>query len=622
MRSKTSCFNGALFRKNLVRFVPLWGFYTLCLILGTLMLYTNGGTAKQYHFAANLAEMAQVMAYINLIYAPVAAQLLFGDLYSSRMCYALHAMPIRRETVYFTNLFSGLLFSILPTAVMVLVSLPLLGSSCFTEAWKIPLYVFAAANLEFLCFFGIAVFSAMCAGNRLGMALVYCLANFLSNIIYWLINTVYTPMLYGVVTSSSLAQLLCPVSALGQEPYLQTTDYGTMLERYDRNWDIAVAEFTLTDRWMPLLGYAAAGLVFLLLGLALYRKRQLERAGDALAFRVLEPLFQVLTALVTAAAGQFFLYLFLAVEQQNYLFLGAGLFVGWFGCRMLIERSPRVFRLKNLLSFGALALVLTLSLVGTHYDVLDIENWRPEPEDIESIEFRNDYSTSVTLTREEDFARILDLHAEALEERLEFSGPYVIAKDGSWIYNIDSNSYLIAGEQSEITDCRYAFRIALVYKLRSGREVHRDYVLWSDGPGGDYARECFSAWEVCIRAGNYEEDQLQRTMKDLYAVEVDGTDRIYEPDPELVTGLLEAMRLDAQENTMAQNSMLHTGHFISKAPDELGHFFRRREITVYLSSESSGWYIDVFPDSEHTLRYLQDRGLLAYTLEEANLHYN
>ena len=34
MRSKTSLFNLAVFKKDVTRLAPLWGLYLLCLILG------------------------------------------------------------------------------------------------------------------------------------------------------------------------------------------------------------------------------------------------------------------------------------------------------------------------------------------------------------------------------------------------------------------------------------------------------------------------------------------------------------------------------------------------------------------------------------------------------------
>ena len=129
MQSKTSFFNKTVFKKNLTRFAPVWGLYLLGLLLWMMMLYADefagDGGAQGYWFADHMAEQIQMMAFVNLIYAPVVAALLFGDLYNSRMCNALHAMPLRRESWFLTNVVSGLVFSLLPTAVTALLSVPL-----------------------------------------------------------------------------------------------------------------------------------------------------------------------------------------------------------------------------------------------------------------------------------------------------------------------------------------------------------------------------------------------------------------------------------------------------------------------------------------------------------------
>ena len=124
MKSRTSFFNGTLFRKNLTRFAPLWMLYTLCLLLGMTVLYMDNGS--DFWFANRMGELVQVTALINLLYAPLTAMLLFGDLYNSRMCYALHAMPMKRQCHFWTNVISGMMFSLLPTAIMAAASVPLL----------------------------------------------------------------------------------------------------------------------------------------------------------------------------------------------------------------------------------------------------------------------------------------------------------------------------------------------------------------------------------------------------------------------------------------------------------------------------------------------------------------
>lgn len=127
MKSKTSFFNKTVFKKNLTRFAPVMAVYTLCLILGMMMLYQiNEEMGRTFWFASRIAGNLQLMGLVNLLFAPLVAMLLFGDLYNSRMCNALHAMPMRRETLFLTNVVSGLLFSMIPTAVMALLSVPLL----------------------------------------------------------------------------------------------------------------------------------------------------------------------------------------------------------------------------------------------------------------------------------------------------------------------------------------------------------------------------------------------------------------------------------------------------------------------------------------------------------------
>lgn len=109
MQSKTSCFNKTIYKKNLTRFAPVWVVYTLCLILGTLLLYNNGGIHKAFHFPRHFMEnLPQVLALVQLCYALLVAQLLFGDLYNARMSNMLHAFPITRESWFVTNMVTGL----------------------------------------------------------------------------------------------------------------------------------------------------------------------------------------------------------------------------------------------------------------------------------------------------------------------------------------------------------------------------------------------------------------------------------------------------------------------------------------------------------------------------------
>ena len=627
MRSKTSCFNKALFQKNMTRFAPVWGLYTLCLVMGTLLVYSNGGTMKEFHFASNIAELPQVMSVVNLIYAPAAAMLLFGDLYNSRMCYAIHAMPVRRESLLFTNLLSGILFSVIPTLVMTVLSAALMRNSVFVNAAMIPVYVFAAANLQYICFFGMSVFCVMCAGSRLSMALIYGLLNFGAQIGYWLVDTVYRPLLYGVITPTRLVENLTPVQKFMNYPLIETEQLYEVRNLFEENWEQAVAHYTVTDNWGTVVIWAAVGIGFCLLAVALYRKRNLECAGDAVAFRILEPVFQVMFALVSACFALSFISIFIGYMEsstQSYLFLAAGLLVGWFASQMMIERTTRVFRMKNWLRLGVLTGILAVSLVMTHFDVFGIASWQPDLQDIASVSFGGRYTSDVVLTEEDDIRRVLLLQQEGLEERLTQDGPYVQDLSGNYVYNIDSNSHLIGRDQSEITDCRFVFRTQIQYVLKSGKEISRMCWIWADGEGADAAREFMSSWEDCISSpysdGVYRLPQILDDLQDLY---VEGMqENILFPDRALVEGLLEAIRKDCDEHTMAQNYTLHTGYFQEKEPDMYGNYYPTHCLYISIGSRELGWSVEVYPDSRHTVQYLQENGLLFHDIFENNLHTN
>lgn len=269
MKSKTSFFNKTVFKKNLTRFAPVMAVYTLCLILGMMMLYQiNEEMGRTFWFASRIAGNLQLMGLVNLLFAPLVAMLLFGDLYNSRMCNALHAMPMRPETLFLTNVVSGLLFSMIPTAVMALLSVPLLNATIVENAWQIALLWYVGTNLQFITFFGVAIFSVFCTGNRFAMAVVYAVLNGGAFILYYIINTLYTPMLFGVVTPDRRVSLLTPVADMTNGAYVAVEDFHQLSLRFYGRESEMVAAFSVDgEKFTSLLIYAAVGIVFAIVGL-------------------------------------------------------------------------------------------------------------------------------------------------------------------------------------------------------------------------------------------------------------------------------------------------------------------------------------------------------------------
>ena len=118
MRSKTSCFNGALLRKDLCRFWPLWCAYLAIWLVAVPLnqFLTLFGISARYNTPiqlmdaaiSNLLSMGTEMGlWMGLAFGCFFAMALFSYLCSARSVGMMHSFPIRREGLFFTHYLAG-----------------------------------------------------------------------------------------------------------------------------------------------------------------------------------------------------------------------------------------------------------------------------------------------------------------------------------------------------------------------------------------------------------------------------------------------------------------------------------------------------------------------------------
>lgn len=589
MKSRISFFDGAVFKKNLTRFAPAWGLYTLCLLLGLLLMAESG---LEYWLMNNLGECIQIMPIINCGYALVVAQLLFGDLFNTRMCNALHALPLRRETWFGTNVLSGLAFSFGPTLVMTIIALPLMALSVVEQAWQMPLLWLLGINLQFLFFFAVAVLCVFCAGNRFAQALIYGILNLGAVIIYWLADTIYVPMLFGLQIRYDAFLPFFPLGNMMDQPYVDVMWDPRVYRNVPR-----VTGFTLTERWDYLWICAGLALVLLALALLLYRRRKLETAGDFIAAKPLEPVFLVLYCLVAATFFQMFDTLFF--RNSGYIFLILGLVVGFFTGKMLLERRVNVFRKKNWISFGLLTLAVAASLVLTWLDPLGIESWIPKVESVERVVLSLGYdygygNKSLPLEDPEDIENILFVHERAFQNRIgEHQGRVVIAEP------VDPQEEAVYS---------YPVSITIRYELKNGTTATRYYRIWSESEEGRMAENWFSSLD-CVTG---TDDLVGKLAGGYPYLMLDG----FVIPPEYLEGdaareLLEAVEKDCAEGNLAQNGSFHRGQYVYRSEN---YSVSALYLEFIAGDFETGF--EVYGDSRHTLAWLEEQGVLDYIWEE------
>lgn len=594
MKLRTSFFNSTVLRKDITRFAPVWGLYTLFTVLFVLLLWESESSAAR--FVNNAPELFLSMGIVNFLYAPLAAIVLFGDLFKSRMCNMLHALPLRREGWFLTHLTAGLLFCVLPNGAAALLTAALLQE----YAWAAFLWL-GLMVLQYLFFFGVATFASLCSGNHLGALAVYGIVNFLAVIAGWLVITFYEPLLYGIKLDFAAMARYSPIVRFCGANYLQT--------HFDNMTDSTVLDGFIAADWRYLGIAAGVGVVLLGLSLLIYRKRQLESAGDLIAFKPAAPVFLVIYTLCAGAVLYFFAGM--AAPALQYIFLAIGLAIGFFTGRMLLERRVRVFDRKNLIGFGILAVVFAVTVGITALDPMGITRHVPEKDQVSSVTICGSHyqydrlRDSVTLTDPADIETITGIHQQCTE------GP--------------------RGDE------RYGVPLYICYEMKNGTSLERYYYISADSDSGK-ALEGFFSTVNCVFDGNDPADILKNLVflecysysddMPLIALSAD-TDRMNvdyykdkygedsrcitytiegsgENDP-ILTGLFDAIQADCEAGNMAQLWEYNRDHE------------QYASVTVEYKTPYSGPYvseyldIQIYADCENAVAYL--KSLQAETAE-------
>ena len=227
--------------------------------------------------------------------------------------------------------------------------------------------------------------------------------------------------------------------------------------------------------------YAAAGVVLLVLGLLLYKRRPMETAGDIISFQPLKPLFKICMAVGTGLVfANFMLALIYDIGLRGYpmaLYLAflviVGGLVGWFAAQMLIEKTVRVFShgWKGALIFVALVLLV---FTGVEKDWLGYERKVPEADEVQEVYVECDYNTYATLKDPENIAEVLKLHSNILSNRSLHELP-------SWPQPTTEAAAPVAADVSFPEDYQLPALtqqyLELNYQLKDGSTLSRTYDL-------------------------------------------------------------------------------------------------------------------------------------------------
>ncbi len=274
-----------------------------------------------------------------------------------------------------------------------------------------------------LFFFSFAAFCAMFTGHILALPAFYGILNLLVYTLYTLIRQLFNDFFFGFSIrggwGNELTQIFTPIWSLSEavdwDPVQETVNGMTATTG---DWHL-LSPGTVA-------GYAVAGVVLAVLALLVYRKRQVESAGDVVSVRLVRPIFQYGVAFCSGLCLGMFTTAFFG--WRNRLAPGGvrgrvgscGLFCGPDAAEQVL---PGVEVLEG---SGRHALaVMALLCAACFADVMGITTWVPQTSEVASatVDYRINYpyddgnSTLVNVTDPQKIEKVVALHQAIVENR-------------------------------------------------------------------------------------------------------------------------------------------------------------------------------------------------------------
>ena len=467
MKSKISFFNPGLFKSTLRRFWPLWAihFAGWFLVMPMLTLINSMGSNRYDDFVFTMSESAIFAApIVAFIMAIISAMAVFSFMYSSRSTGLIASLPIRREAIFGSVWLGGLTAVTGSNIVIALLTfLFSLGTDVSSAlALKAICTWLGVYSMQFILFFGIASITAVMTGSIVVLPILYVIFNFLVFGMEAIIRMHFSYLIWGMSNLSydCVLDFLSPIIYMTGD-FVPHVGYRTVPDAFDSFSSMSSTReciaFTF-DHWLPVIIYCVVGLIFSAAALMMFRKRRMESAGDVVAVRCLRPVFKYGVAACSALCGGLLLYAMLYslfnVPALSVVIMIPSMivfaFIGYFGAKMLLEKSFHVFR-GGWVGFIVICCLCAVFTLCCNLDVFGIGSYVPDLSSIQSVSV---YSAG-EIKQPGAIESYRELHLKILSQK---------------------DKYEKLGESSDISSS-----LLFAYTLKNGRTITREY----DIPGDD-----------------------------------------------------------------------------------------------------------------------------------------
>ena len=409
MRCGTSFYNGTLGKQLTLRFWPLIALYS---VIWAIVLPISGLNYMRSGYIGNwttdIEYLFRALATpMTIVFGVLAAMAVCSHLYTTRSCNFTAALPPKRTALFATHYLTGLLWLVVPVAVMTLMA-SFLAIGCSLSGFASGL---ALVCMQTLFFYSFAVLCGMLTGHLLALPVFYGIFNGLVGGLWYLLTLLFREFYFGYPDSL----VAVPAWVEWFTPAWQLFSYGSP----DAGYGMSAV-------------YAGVGIVFALAAWLLYVKRPMERAGDVVIWAGLRPVFRYGVALCSGLALGSLTRLVLGLDELGLavsvmLWGVAGCFVG----QMFLSKSVRVLRYWK--GAGAIACACAALFLVMKLDLTGYETQVPEADEVVSVTISGldsypvDTASNFHDIQTQDpqaISLITQLHQALVDQRNTFNGYY------------------------------------------------------------------------------------------------------------------------------------------------------------------------------------------------------
>ena len=409
MRCGTSFYNGTLGKQLTLRFWPLIALYA---VIWAIVLPISGLNYMRSGYIGNWATDIEYLfralaTPMTIVFGVLAAMAVCSHLYTTRSSNFTAALPPKRTALFATHYLTGLLWLVVPVAVMTLMA-SFLAIGCSLSGFASGL---ALVCMQTLFFYSFAVLCGMLTGHLLALPVFYGIFNGLVGGLWYLLTLLFREFYFGYPGSL----VAVPAWVEWFTPAWQLFSYGSP----DAGYGMSAV-------------YAGVGIVFALAAWLLYVKRPMERAGDVVIWAGLRPVFRYGVALCSGLALGSLTRLVLGLDELGLavsvmLWGVAGCFVG----QMFLSKSVRVLRYWK--GAGAIACACAALFLVMKLDLTGYETQVPEADEVVSVTISGldsypvDTASNFHDIQTQDpqaISLITQLHQALVDQRNTFNGYY------------------------------------------------------------------------------------------------------------------------------------------------------------------------------------------------------